>query len=50
MFSTQSDICTLFVHIFDILYLFAAELEKPKFGIRGKGLKRQISSLFTINK
>ena len=28
-----------FVHIFDIISLFAAELEDPKFGISGKGLK-----------
>ena len=27
-----------FVHIFDIISLFAAELEEPKIGIRGKGL------------
>ena len=33
MFSTQSDNCTPFVHIFDIIFLFAAELEKPKIGI-----------------
>ena len=38
MFSTQSDNCTPFVHIFDIISLFAAELEKPKIGILSKGL------------
>ena len=27
-----------FVHIFDIISLFAAELEGPKIGISGKGL------------
>ena len=27
-----------FVHIFDIISLFAAEFEKPKIGISGKGL------------
>ena len=27
-----------FVHIFDIISLFAAELEEPKLGISGKGL------------
>ena len=37
MFSTQSDNCTPFVHIFDI-FLFDAELEEPKIGISGKGL------------
>ena len=33
MFSTQSDNCTPFVHIFDIILLFTAELEEPKIGI-----------------
>ena len=28
-----------FVHIFDIISLFAAELEEPKSGISGKGLR-----------
>ena len=28
-----------FVHIFDIISLFAAEFEEPKIGISGKGLK-----------
>ena len=27
-----------FVHIFEIIYLFAAEFEEPKVGISGKGL------------
>ena len=27
-----------FVHIFEIIYLFAAESEEPKVGISGKGL------------
>ena len=31
----------LFVHIFDIISLFAAEFEEPKIGMRGKGLRRQ---------
>ena len=31
-------IVSLFVHIFDIISLFAAELEQPKIGIWGKGL------------
>ena len=38
MFSTQSDNCTTFVHNFDILSLFAAELEEPKIGIWGEEL------------
>ena len=29
-----------FVHIFDIISLFAAESEEPKIGISGKGLKK----------
>ena len=29
---------TPFVHIFDIILLFTAESEEPKFGISGKGL------------
>ena len=29
---------TPFVHIFDIISLFAAEFEEPKIGISGKGL------------
>ena len=33
MFSTQSDNCIPFVHIFDIILLFAAEPEEPKIGI-----------------
>ena len=32
-------IVSLFVHIFDIMSLFAAELEEPNIGISGKGLK-----------
>ena len=31
---------SLFVHIFDTISLFAAELEKPKIGISGKGLNK----------
>ena len=38
MFSTQADNCIPFVHIFDFMSLFVAELEKPKIGISGKGL------------
>ena len=39
MLATQSDNCTPFVNIFDIIFLFAAELKEPKIGIWGKGLK-----------
>ena len=38
MFSTQSDNCTLTVHVFDIISFFAAKLEEPKISISGKGL------------
>ena len=39
MFSTQSDNCIPhFVHISDIISLFAAEFEEAKSGISGKGL------------
>ena len=38
MLSTRSDNCTPFVHIFDIISLFAAELQEPKIGISGKEL------------
>ena len=38
MFSTQSDNCIPFVHIFDIINLFAIELEDPKSSISDKRL------------
>ena len=31
---------TINVHIFDIITLFTAEMEKPKIGISGKGLRQ----------
>ena len=31
---------SLFVHVFDIISLFAPEFEKPKIGISGKGVIR----------
>ena len=37
-FHLNQKIVNPFVHIFDIISLFAAELEKPKIGISGKGL------------
>ena len=33
-------IISLFVHIFDIISLFAAKLEEPKISIWGKGLSQ----------
>ena len=38
-----------FVHIFDIISLFAAELEQPKIGISGKGLILALSIPSTTN-
>ena len=38
MFSTQSENCTPFIHI-STSFLFVAELEEPKIGISGKGLR-----------
>ena len=38
MFSTQSDNCTPFLHIFDIIFLLTAEVDESKTGIWGKGL------------
>ena len=53
MFSTQTDNCILinFVHIFDIISLFAAELEEPKIGISGKRLRRtSLPNYFEIHR
>ena len=47
MFSTQSVNCNPFVHIFNIIFLFAAELEEPKIGICGKGLRETIHFFFS---
>ena len=38
-FLLKQIIVSPFVHIFAIISLFAAELEEPKIGISGKGLK-----------
>ena len=40
-FLLDQKIVSSFVNIFDIISLFAAELEKPKIGISGKGLINQ---------
>ena len=37
-FLLHQEIVSPFVNIFDIMSLFAAELEEPKIGIQGKGL------------
>ena len=41
-FLLNQKIKSSFVDIFDIIYLFAAELEEPKIGVRGKWLKRTV--------
>ena len=46
MFSTQSDNCSPFVYIFDVIFLFAAELEEPKIGISHKRLITGIAKGF----
>ena len=38
-----------FVHIVDIISLFAAESEEPKIGISGKGLRLSPTSVFNLN-
>ena len=37
-FLLSQRIVSPFVNIYDIIFLFAAELEEPKFGLCGKGL------------
>ena len=44
MFSTQI-IVSPFVHIFNTVSLLAAEFEKPKIGISGKGLNMDLNAL-----
>ena len=39
-FLLYQKIVSPFVHIFDIISLFAAELEEPKIGLWSKGLKQ----------
>ena len=41
-FLFSQKIVSPFVNIFDIISLFAAELEEPKIGIQGKGLSTLI--------
>ena len=41
-------IVSLFVQIFDIISLFAAESEKPKIGISGKGLTLSRTTNFRL--
>ena len=36
-----------FIHIYDIIFLFAAELEEPRIGISGKGLMISLFFPFT---
>ena len=41
-FLLKQIIVSPFVNIFDIISLFAAELEEPKIGISGKGLRKTL--------
>ena len=45
VFLLNQIIVSPFVHIFDIISLFAAELEEPKIGISGKELKELEESM-----
>ena len=44
MYQHLSIFLTLFIDIFDIISLFAAELDEPKIGISGKSFKRTLSN------
>ena len=49
MFSTPIQIIVIpFVHIFDIMSLFAAELEEPEIGISGKRLKKNDQHFYSV--
>ena len=50
MSSTQSDNCAPFVHVLDIIFLFAAELEEPKIEIYGKGLSSRPTMSYSFPK
>ena len=43
-------IVSQFVHVFAIISLFAAEQEKPKIGISGKGLKLSSANALDLDK
>ena len=45
-FQLNQVIVSLFVHVFDIKSLFAAELEEPKIGISGTGLTMCLNYFF----
>ena len=42
MFSTESEYYNPILNIYDIIFLFVAELEEPKIIMCGKGLTKQI--------
>ena len=48
-FLLNQKIVSLFVNIFDIVSLFAAELEEPKTGISSNGLKQNLKHLSTMS-
>ena len=45
-FLLNQKIVSPFVNIYDIISLFAAELEEPKIGMWGKGLKHMVLQNF----
>ena len=49
-FLLNQKLVSLFVNIYDIISLFAAELEEPKIGISGKGLTFYVQQNFSIAK
>ena len=44
-FQLNQETVSPFAHIFDMISLFAVELEEPKIGISGKGLTLRLSSM-----
>ena len=47
-FLLNQKIVSLFVNSFDIVSIFAAELEEPKIGMRGKGLTLSQTTIFRL--
>ena len=47
-FLLNQKIVSSFANIFDIIFLFAAELEEPKIGMRGKGLNNTLLILYRM--
>ena len=47
-FQLNQIIVSLFVQIFDIISLFAAEVEEPKIGLSGKGLNYRLEGFVPV--